>query len=423
MDLNIIAHLFCNIVATFVVYRFFYIFLGSIVKNVKIEILGYITYYILSLICYFIIQIPIFMLVFNLFFFVVLSFNYQAGLKERILSVICIYSILFIIEMLIAAVTGYIHFPLNSQNMYSSIFGQVVNQLAGLVIVHIMASHEKIEKSNLPFIYWLCVLIIPIFSLYFLVLIFHMGNLSRINILLSGLFLLVINFSIMNLYELIVNAMNEQTNSLLLEQQNKFYKRQIDIMETSIKKNNALQHDLKGHLVTIKSYLRSNSVKSAIGYIDKMLKFDGNNPKESTKTGNSVVDSIFNLKVQEAIDKEIHINTKIQIPENLNVDSFDLTIILGNVLDNAIEAAVKIPSDRKIDITFIYNRGRLILNVENTYTGKIEIEKGTLISDKSDQFQHGIGLQNIYNAVDKYSGTVDINYDEKMFRIYIMMYV
>ena len=65
-----------------------------------------------------------------------ISFNYSATGKERILAVISIYSILFIIEMLVAAITGYIHFPMDSQVEYTSVMGLVINQILGLVVVN-----------------------------------------------------------------------------------------------------------------------------------------------------------------------------------------------------------------------------------------------------------------------------------------------
>ena len=60
-----------------------------------------------------------------------------------------------------------------------------------------------------------------------------------------------------------------------------------------------------------------------------------------------------------------------QIPEQLEIDSFDLTVILCNLLDNAIEATQKLNSEKKINISLIYDRRRLILSVENTYIGRI----------------------------------------------------
>ena len=163
--------------------------------------------------------------------------------------------------------------------------------------------------------------------------------------------------------------------------------------------------------------------RHTLAYVKKMQKYN-NVPNDSfSKTGNSVIDSILNLKLHEAAAKGIDIESKICIPKKLDVDSFDLTILLCNALDNAIEAAEKLEADKKIKILFLYNRRRLVLLVENNYCGTIEVRQGQLSTNKSDKYLHGIGLQNIESVVEKYCGTVDITYDENCFKIYIMFYI
>lgn len=418
-----ITFIICNILSVYVVYRFMNQFFEEKHTCKLIEIASYLVYYILLILCYWYVKIPIVMLMFNVISFMLISFNYEASIKDRTLGVVCIYSILFIIEMLIAAITGYIHFPMNSKIEYSSIWGQVANQIVGLTVVNILRPHKNRKRVAIPVIYWFCIIVIPVFSLYFLVMILDIGSLNKINTLLSISFLLVINFSIIYLYDFMVNAMYERTNNLLLEQQNKYYRRQIELMDGMMKSNNSFQHDLNNHLISIESYLNGEEFDNALAYVKKMQKYNNVADDAFSKTGNSVIDSILNLKLQEAAAKGIDIESKICIPKKLDVDSFDLTILLCNVLDNAIEAAEKLEADKKIKILFLYDRRRLILLVENNYCGTIEVRQGQLSTNKSDKYLHGIGLQNIESVVEKYCGTVDITYDENWFKIYIMFYI
>ena len=80
-------------------------------------------------------------------------------------------------------------------------------------------------------------------------------------------------------------------------------------------------------------------------------------------------------------------------------------------------------SKRLIRIVFIYDRRRLILSVETTYNGAIEIEKQKLISLKNEKELHGIGLENVKAVIEKYDGIMDIEYDDKIFKINLLMYV
>lgn len=418
-----IIFVFCNIINTYVIFRLMHLFVGERKYSRNIEILSYFTYYIISAGCFYLIHIPIVMLIGNLILFFAISFNYSATGKERILAVISIYSILFIIEMLVAAITGYIHFPMDSQVEYTSVMGLVINQILGLVVVNFLRVRKKQKIVSIPAVYWFCIIIIPLFSLYFLVTILDIGNLNKVNTIILISFLLIINFSILFLYDFILNIMSERTSNLLLEQQNKYYARQIDIMEAAMKLNNFIQHDLNNHLIAVESYLRIQDTSSALEYINKMKKYNGEAEEIYSKTGNSVIDSILNLKLHEATINDIHVSVKVQIPEQLEIDSFDLTVILCNLLDNAIEATQKLNSEKKINISLIYDRRRLILSVENTYIGKIKMNKGQLFTSKNDEYSHGVGLKNVGMVVEKYKGTFDISYDNIWFKIYVMLYV
>lgn len=419
-----IIQICCNLITTYVIFKFMNNFFYDGSENKKVEFFCYMVYFVLSLICYFFVRIPIIMLIYNIFYFLILTLNYKTDFKQRIMAVIYIYSILFIVEMLVAAISGYIHFPLNSSSKYSSIFGEIANQLFGLVIVYVIsAKTQERRAANFPIVYWLCIIVMPVFSLYFLILIFHIGNLKRIHMVLCIIFLLIINFSIMVLYDLVARSMSERTRGLLLEQQNKYYESHFELMKASAKVTDSLQHDLNKHLISVRSYLRSNQIEDAANYIDKMINIDFESLNNIFKTGNTIVDSMINIKLQEAKNKDITVVTKLQIPESLNINPFDITVILGNIIDNAIEASSKVIENRKINISMIYNRGRILFRAENTYSGIIVIKQGELQTNKSDSLSHGIGLQNVKYAVKKYNGTVDISYDQIWFKVCVMLYI
>ena len=419
-----IIHISCNLIATYVIFKLMNLFFLDGSENKELEFLSYVVYFVLALVCYSLIHIPIIMLIYNLFYFSILTINYKANFKQRIMAVIYIYSILFIVEMLVAAISGYIHFPLNSSSKYSSIFGEIANQLIGLVIVYVLnAKKQGREAVNFPIVYWLCIIVMPVFSLYFLVLVFHIGNIKRIHMVLCIMFLLIINFSIMVLYDLVAKLMFERTKGLLLEQQNKYYESHFELMKASSKVAASLQHDLNKHLISVRSYLKSNQIDDAANYIDRLINIDFEKLNDLSKTGNAVIDNILNIKIQEAKNKDITVMSRLQIPENLNINPFDITVILGNIIDNAIEALSKIIENRRMNILMIYNRGRILFRVENTYSGIIEIKQGELQTNKSDSVSHGIGLQNVKYTVKKYNGTVDISYDQIWFKISVMLYI
>lgn len=418
-----IVRFICGLVGTYVIYSLMNQFLTGGKYNKKLEFFSYAMYFITSMLCYCFLRIPIVMLIFNLVFFSLISLNYIADFRQRMLTVVYIYCILCFIEMLVAAVTGYIHFPFESKSFYSSVFGQIANQLLSLItVIVIKVKRKNSEHVSLPWLYWVCIVVFPIFSLYFLVILFHMGKMNRIYTILNIAFLLTINLSIMVLYDLIIDSMRAMTKGLLLEQQNKSYENELNIMQSTLRANSSLQHDLRGHLLALKTYLNDDLIEDASEYIDKMLDTDMANKNEISKTGNAIMDGILNFKLQEALDKGVFIDVNIKVPEQIGIDSFDIIVVLGNLLDNAIDAACKAREIKMVKLCLVYNRKRIMLDVQNTYGGEIRIRQGTPVTTKNDNLLHGIGLQNVNSVVEKYQGTVDINYDDVWFKISIMMY-
>lgn len=99
-----------------------------------------------------------------------------------------------------------------------------------------------------------------------------------------------------------------------------------------------------------------------------------------------------------------------------------MSIILGNLLDNAADALAKV--DKKIlDIKIKYERGILYISIYNSYNGKIIVDKrGKLLTGKLEKENHGLGLESVERIVKKYNGISKISYEEHIFKIDIMLY-
>jgi sensor histidine kinase regulating citrate/malate metabolism len=145
--------------------------------------------------------------------------------------------------------------------------------------------------------------------------------------------------------------------------------------------------------------------------------------KEFARSGNINFDSILNFKLQEAQQKDILAILELNIPSNMDIPSFDMAIILGNLLDNAIKANDEIKGERYINIAIKYDKGRLIIKVQNPYEGEILKENGRFLTMKKDRANHGIGLVSIKNVLQKYNGMMEIDYSKNVFCVKILMFI
>lgn len=234
--------------------------------------------------------------------------------------------------------------------------------------------------------------------------------------------LLASNFAAFYLFESISAMYKEKLEKLVLEQQNNYYNHQLEIFQTSLKSMRSFKHDLTNHLTTVSILLNKNEVKEAEKYITQMANMTYL-VNEYAKSGNAVIDSIINYKLQQAEKDSIKIHVVLNIPNILNIQGVDMVIILGNLLDNAIEATKLLETGRYIDIRLNYNKGRLIIKIENSFDGVICKDGNKIISRNKDKENHGIGIDNVKKCALKYDGTIDIELSEYTYITTVLLYV
>lgn len=166
-------------------------------------------------------------------------------------------------------------------------------------------------------------------------------------------------------------------------------------------------HDYKHKIIAIKYWLDEGNVESVKEFIDK----ESENLTQKVfyiKTGNDVVDAIVNTKQKLAEEKNIVFAMNIAVPASCRVSDIDLVCILGNLIDNAIEACEK-QEKKHIDVIIKEVKKLLIIKVINSYEERLKEEP---LTTKKEKALHGIGLRNVKNIVDKYDGTYEMIQDE-----------
>ena len=149
------------------------------------------------------------------------------------------------------------------------------------------------------------------------------------------------------------------------------------------------------------------------------------------KTGNTIVDTLLNMKYHEIINiiPDLQMDVEgMQFPEKLFIQGYDVGIILGNALDNAMEACRKLKEKEPDAKTFIrisssQRRELYFLKIENSFDGRLvrDAQKEFPMTDKADRNNHGIGLANIKSTAEKYQGTMDFKIKDRVFVLSVMM--
>ena len=142
------------------------------------------------------------------------------------------------------------------------------------------------------------------------------------------------------------------------------YANQIDVMLENEDKIKILRHDMKHHINEMKLMIEQQEFSALQTYISDMEQFLGNSNK-IVLSGNREVDSILNYMLQKAKEMQLNTTVKVAIPEDMK-HSFDLNIIIGNLLQNAIDAAVE-TEEKFLGVELSLKNGILVLEVENSF--------------------------------------------------------
>ena len=303
------------------------------------------------------------------------------NLKKSVIIAFVIYLILCLVDVSILSITNF-NFQFNE---YIGILEMIVNSIIYLIISFLTYfkkySSKKIDVvfNSRHYIFFSFILIISI-------------NFILVNFIINDNIMLVI---ILNLSILFLNI---------------FIFKYCDIILTNVYKkvfDKLLKDKINNYKKEIKSLKKSDNFKKYIN------------------SNNDVVDDILNSKIN-SLDKENDIKLKfdILIEENLNINSNDLLIIIGNLMDNVISGVKSTLKNKEkyIDVKIKYVKGTIILNIKNSFNGKRLYKHKRLFNSKNKFNSYGLGLLTVKEVVEKYKGVLDIKFNKNNFETYVLIY-
>lgn len=182
--------------------------------------------------------------------------------------------------------------------------------------------------------------------------------------------------------------------------------------------NNQQMHNIKHELIYICNCLEKNKISCAYESSKKYLeKFDLIERK--IWTGFSSFDFVLNYKKAEFDRKRINFFLDIDI-QQIEIPEDDLMIILGNLLDNAMEAAEKC-ENKYIKLKSRNINNMLLLKIENSSTQLPQVKNGVFISNKNNKNEHGFGIESVKRIVDEHEGEIHFQYSENYFQVEILI--
>ena len=214
-------------------------------------------------------------------------------------------------------------------------------------------------------------------------------------------------------------ALLRRTDRKIAAYQNKLLARQIDEVQNIYLMMRGWRHDYHNHLQTLKARLDMGQTAEARTYLDS-LEEDLDDIRALAETGNVSVDAILNAKLSLVLKKEIELNFKAEVPKALTVSDIDLCVILGNLIDNAMESCEKVAEGSRFLRLYIgVFKKQLYLSVTNATAETVRKIDAAYISAKRGS--HGHGLKRIDRVVEKYGGYVNRQNEPGVFATEILL--
>lgn len=272
--------------------------------------------------------------------------------------------------------------------------------------------------------YWILftISLITIFSLAAIVVevdLLHNTNQSNsfFYLLLGMLFLNFIVFYLINV--IMEREMNLRENAIFREKVKSETSMYHSISE-NLEKQQKRTHEYKNQIAAIRALAEGEQyekLKEYIKILDDKLKC---NP-DAVDTNNVIVNAILNTKYREAVSKGIVFVLKVNDLSKLNIEEEHIVVILSNLLNNALEACEQC-KDKFIKLKFVLEEEQIVISIKNSIETVPIVKEGTFLTTKGgDTSDHGIGIQNVIETVERYSGRYVIDYDKESFQFSILI--
>ncbi|MCL1883103.1 MAG: ATP-binding protein [Defluviitaleaceae bacterium] len=419
MNLILVAELFAILAEILIALMFFAKFLGTKKINVAVKTAGIFGYAAIVILTHLFVENATIAFAITAIYLFLLPYLFDRNIKINTIASVWLIGFMMATELIaifsFTQITG-----ISVPDLYDAeipfLAVTISSKIILLILVRAACNFRKKNFIRIPTLYWLCLLIAPIISVlgvYEVATTFY-ANYELVANLTPLYFIafLFLNIIVFHLFE-------SRLEKVAIESYNRHLKAQVETQVTQYriiienqKEKERVYHDYDNHLDAIYHIAENGEkVREYISSVQKTKPKD----RESIRTGNAVINAIFNSKTQLAESKNIIVKIKkISIPRNFNLDFADVCVVFANSWDNAIEACERLPwNSRRITVSLVYEKDWLRYKMVNPTDGKLVRRAKHFKTSKSDKSKHGYGLENIERTVKKYGGAFVAEHDDK----------
>lgn len=290
---------------------------------------------------------------------------------------------------------------------------KLLEVLSAWLIFRTRSTHLfETAKSN-----WVVLtLLFPVTSVIMLVVIFYSFQDSpdlSVGAVIFSFVLGVANVAILYIVHAIEKATQQEREMDLLKQQITLQANNYESLENNYRRQRQSVHEFERHLQVLTNLIESGERETAGRYL-KQLKANRSLRVFSVNSHHPVIDVILNQKYQLAQDHNIHMHIQVNDLSMVSIQTDFLVVVLSNLLDNAIEACLRVPENRKIFCRLLVDEN-FYLSIRNT-SNPVVIENGTIETSKDNCHEHGYGIPAVRYILDNMSAEYTFEYQNGWFQ-------
>lgn len=346
----------------------------------------------------------------------ILVFAIFMGSGKNKLFAVAIYLVLIFFADILAVVliSAYgISYQMVGSDNITYIVGAMLSDFIRLWLAAYVSKILSRKVQNLPISYWIFLVLCPVISIACLLIFdFYLMQAREVNEVLIFLFpagILYINLMLFRFFEAFSDKIRLKVMEQLAVQEQENYK----VLQQNEEELRALRHDIKNHAMVLSEYLEHGNTETALSHLRELEKTFVR-ISSVVYTSNPAMDAALNIGARKAQAEGIVYKVQIQGAGEIQLDSVDLCTFLSNAIDNAIEGCAGC-EEKYIYIEIIFSDKQTKIHIENS-TCRPNKKTG-FFTTKIDKKNHGFGMRNIKNVVNKYHGFLEYEIKDHVFNL------
>ncbi len=355
--------------------------------------------------------------------FLLLNLLYKSKWYIKLLHSVILYVIMAIPEFFVGMMIMFLEIDLTQaqENIYIYAIVNFASKLLSFFVVRFIKLFFKknfvIDTKGMAFLIPLPIATILIIALLIRTCFIVDDTYYQVLTLVSSVVLVFANLSIFFFIDRMNDYTENKTDLMLYEREYKSQKLYLDSLQEHLNETRAFRHDTKNNMLALIGLMNAGEHEKALTEMKRSLNILDESGSDIVNTNHPIIDALLQNKLRENKPKGIFVRPIIKLTDELLVNEVDMGILLGNIVDNAIEATDRLEKEKRIpiEVRILSLDGIVSINVQNAVDHEVDTE--SLHTIKKDKLMHGHGVKQIKKTVARYDGTAEFSCKNNVFTV------